>query len=99
KIDVLSYVRDNSVIIGVRDSGLGISPEDQKLLFQRGVRVQRTEYKKIKGSGLGLFIVKSVALRHGGDAWVESELGKGSVFSLSIPLKGANLVIPDENDG
>jgi signal transduction histidine kinase len=96
KVDVISYVRDGSVVIGVRDSGLGISPEDQKQLFQRGVRVHRQEYKKIKGSGLGLFIVKSVALRHGGDAWVESEMGVGSVFSFNIPLKGANLVIPDE---
>ena len=98
-VDVISYVRDNSVVIGVRDSGLGISPEDQKQLFQRGVRVQRPEHKKVKGSGLGLFIVKSVALRHGGDAWVESEMGVGSVFSFSIPLKGANLVIPDANAG
>jgi len=99
KVDVISYVRDGSVVIGVRDSGLGISPEDQKQLFQRGVRVQRAEHKKVKGSGLGLFIVKSVALRHGGDAWVESEMGVGSIFSFSIPLKGANLVIPDENAG
>ena len=97
KVDVIGYVRDGNVVIGVRDSGLGISPDDQKQLFQRGVRVPRQEHKQVKGSGLGLFIVKSVALRHGGDAWVESEIGVGSVFSFSIPLKGANLVIPDEN--
>ena len=59
--------------------------------------IARQEHKKIKGSGLGLFIVKSVAQRHGGDAWVESAENSGSTFSLSIPLKGANLVIPGDS--
>jgi signal transduction histidine kinase len=97
KIDVKAYCKDNSVIISVRDSGLGISPDQQKQLFQRHVRLARQENKKIKGSGLGLFIVKSVAQRHGGDAWVESAENAGSTFFLSIPLSGANLVIPSES--
>jgi signal transduction histidine kinase len=97
KIDVKAYCKDNSVIISVRDTGLGISPDQQKQLFQRHVRLARQENKKIKGSGLGLFIVKSVAQRHGGDAWVESAENAGSTFYLSIPLAGANLVIPGES--
>jgi signal transduction histidine kinase len=91
KIDVLVQMRENDVVISVHDNGLGISPENQKRLFQRHVRIVRQEYKKVKGTGLGLFIVKSVAQRHGGDAWVESSENVGSTFSFNIPLKGANL--------
>ena len=93
KVEVGMVVKDNSVVIGVHDNGLGISPENQKLLFQRHFRIARKEHRKIKGSGLGLFIVKSVAQRHGGDAWVESVEGQGSTFFFSIPLEGKNLVV------
>jgi len=75
------------VIFRVRDTGIGIAPADQARLFERfyrsggkGVTVQRT-------SGLGLSIVKSVADRHKGQVWVESQLGKGSTFFLELPLK------------
>ncbi|MCC6805405.1 MAG: PAS domain-containing protein [Anaerolineae bacterium] len=91
KIDVLVTRRDRDVVISVCDNGFGISPENQKRLFQRHVRIMRQEHKKVKGTGLGLFIVKSVAQRHGGDAWVESQENVGSTFSFNIPLKGANL--------
>jgi len=84
------------LIISVTDTGLGISPEDQKRLFQRHVRINREEHKRIKGSGLGLFIVRSVAQRHGGDAWVDSIQNVGSVFAFSIPLAGENLILPDQ---
>jgi signal transduction histidine kinase len=94
KVEVLVYLAAGSVIVSVRDNGYGISPEDQRQLFQRHVRLARPEHKRVKGSGLGLFIVKSVAQRHGGDAWVESQLGVGTTFSFSIPLKGANLIAP-----
>jgi signal transduction histidine kinase len=93
QVRVTAYTADNSVILAVSDTGYGISPENQKLLFQRHVRLARQEHKKVKGSGLGLFIVKSAAQRHGGDAWVESAEGKGSTFYFSIPLKGDNLVV------
>ncbi|MCC6613547.1 MAG: PAS domain-containing protein [Anaerolineae bacterium] len=78
----------DEVIIAVCDSGLGISPEDQQRLFQRHSRIVRQETKKVKGTGLGLFIVRSVALHHGGRAWVESELGQGSCFYMSLPIVG-----------
>ncbi|MDZ4770397.1 MAG: HAMP domain-containing sensor histidine kinase [Chloroflexota bacterium] len=76
----------------VSDNGLGIAPEDQKKLFQRHSRINREEYRRVKGTGLGLFIVRSVAQRHGGDAWVESTIGVGSTFAFYIPLQGANLI-------
>ncbi len=83
---------DDTVIISVRDSGLGISPENQTNLFERRVRIAREEHKRIKGSGLGLFIVRSAARRHSGDAWIESQPGEGSTFFISIPLTGDNLL-------
>lgn len=95
QVQVAAYTANNSVILAVTDTGYGISPDNQKLLFQRHVRLARQEHKKVKGSGLGLFIVKSAAQRHGGDAWVESEEGKGSTFYVSIPLKGDNLIVPN----
>jgi hypothetical protein len=83
---------NGQVQVKVHDNGLGIKPEDQKHLFERHVRLARQEHKRIKGSGLGLFIVRSVAQRHGGNAWVESKEGEGSSFCFSIPLEGGNLI-------
>lgn len=94
KVDVGVHCVNNEVHISVRDTGLGISADHQKQLFQRHVRLARQEHKKIKGTGLGLFIVKSVAQRHGGNAWVNSVEGEGSTFTMSIPLKDANLLVP-----
>jgi len=76
------------VILQVADNGFGISPDDQKRLFQRNVRLHRKEWKRIKGSGLGLFIVKNVARLHGGETWVESEENIGSTFYFAIPVRG-----------
>ncbi|MBZ0275188.1 MAG: PAS domain-containing protein, partial [Anaerolineae bacterium] len=96
KIEVGVKRENEQIVVSVRDTGFGISKENQKRLFDRHVRLARQEHKRIKGSGLGLFIVRSVAQRHGGDAWVESEEGQGSCFFLGIPLSGANLVVPTE---
>lgn len=82
-----------SILISVKDNGVGVAPEHFEKLFQRNYRVQRQD-KKVKGSGLGLFIVHSVARHHNGDAWVESVEGEGSTFYIRIPLSGANLPSP-----
>jgi two-component system, OmpR family, phosphate regulon sensor histidine kinase PhoR len=95
-IEVSVKCVDNNVVVLVHDTGLGISPQNQANLFERHVRIARQEHKKIKGSGLGLFIVRSAARRHNGDAWVESEENVGSTFYLSIPLDGPNLVTVKE---
>jgi signal transduction histidine kinase len=78
---------DEHIVVSVKDDGLGIKPEDMPRLFQRGVRPARAEFKRIKGTGLGLFIVRSIAQRHDGWAWVESELGAGSTFFFSISFR------------
>ncbi|QPC80976.1 HAMP domain-containing histidine kinase [Phototrophicus methaneseepsis] len=91
-VTVGADVRDQHVVIWVQDNGYGISEENLTKLFQRHFRIRRREHKRVKGSGLGLFIVRSVAIRHGGDAWVESIEGEGSTFYFKIPLKGENLL-------
>lgn len=83
---------DDLIEITVTDNGYGISEENRKYLFQRHYRIQRREHKRVKGSGLGLFIVRSVARQHGGDAFVHSIEGKGSTFGIRIPLAGDNLI-------
>jgi signal transduction histidine kinase len=91
-VDVALDLDSGSLIFTVKDDGYGIGSEDQKKLFGRNVRIYRKEWKRVKGTGLGLFIVKNVAQRHGGDAWVESAEGQGSTFRITIPLEGANLL-------
>ena len=90
-VEVGVHKRNEDVVLSVHDNGYGISAENQELLFQRHVRVRRKEHKRVKGSGLGLFIVRSVARRHGGEAWVESEEGAGSTFYIRVPI------LEDEN--
>jgi signal transduction histidine kinase len=83
---------DDYIVITVQDNGFGINEENLRHLFQRHFRIRRREHKRVKGSGLGLFIVRSVARQHGGDAFVESTEGEGSTFGIRIPLSGENLV-------
>lgn len=91
-VEVELSVKENSLLFRVADDGYGISPENQRKLFQRNVRIHRSEWRRVKGSGLGLFIVRNVARRHNGDAWVRSKEGEGSTFYLTIPLSGENMI-------
>ncbi len=79
--------RDEKIIFEIHDTGIGISPIDLPRLFEKFYRSTSREAKREKGTGLGLAIVKSIAERHHGRAWVESQLGKGSKFYLSIPVR------------
>lgn len=94
-IDLDLRLHRGNVVFSVQDDGPGISPTNQKRLFKRNYRIKRPEHQKIKGSGLGLFIVRGVAERHGGKAWVESVEGQGSTFGFNIPLSGANVIAPE----
>jgi signal transduction histidine kinase len=74
-----------NLLFSFRDFGIGISPVDKHRLFEKFFRSTSREAVDARGSGLGLAIVKSIAERHGGQVWVESQLGKGSVFYFEIP--------------
>lgn len=79
--------RSTNLIFEVADTGIGIAPVDQARLFEKFYRGARREARLQRGSGLGLAIVKSIAERHGGRVWVDSQLGKGSRFYLAIPIR------------
>jgi len=76
----------DSLTFAIQDSGIGIQKEDMKRLFEKFYRGTNREALVQRGTGLGLAIVRSIAERHGGRVWVESELGKGSTFYLLVPL-------------
>jgi signal transduction histidine kinase/DNA-binding response OmpR family regulator len=72
--------------VAVTDTGYGIAPEDQERLFTRFYRVDNSDTREIGGTGLGLSIVKAFVELQGGEVGVESERGKGSTFSFTVPL-------------
>jgi two-component system, OmpR family, sensor histidine kinase SenX3 len=75
------------VAVRVRDQGVGIPKVELKQIFKRFYRVTGPVATRVKGTGLGLYIVRSVAKRHGGRAWAESEgPGRGSTFVLQLPI-------------
>jgi signal transduction histidine kinase len=86
-VQVRVGVQREDVVFEVQDNGIGIAPADQPRLFEKFYRAGKKGDRKDVGSGLGLAIVKSIAERHGGRVWLDSFLGKGSTFYLSIPLR------------
>ncbi len=78
---------DHQNVISIQDSGAGIAQEEIPKVFNKFYRAKSARVNKTKGSGLGLTIAKSIVELHGGKIWVESEQGKGSVFSFTLPQK------------
>jgi signal transduction histidine kinase/HAMP domain-containing protein len=78
---------EDKVIFEIQDQGPGIAPLDIPRLFERGSLVSRNQDGYVKGGGLGLTIVKSIAEKHGGSVYVKSVLGRGSTFFLELPLR------------
>jgi len=82
--------------VSVRDTGPGISAADQAKLFQEFQQADNSITRKKGGTGLGLAISKRIIEMHGGRIWVESDIGKGSVFSFSVPVVAEKLGTSDE---
>ena len=76
----------DKINIKIKDTGYGIPDSDLPHVFDRFYRVRNNGHDEIEGNGLGLAIVKSTAKQHGGDVTVESEPGKGSCFTLTLPV-------------
>jgi PAS domain S-box-containing protein len=85
KVLVRVHTQPLGVVFQVIDNGIGISPMDLPRVFEKFYRGAQQASKDERGSGLGLAIVKSIAERHGGRVWAESQLGKGSSFYMAIP--------------
>jgi signal transduction histidine kinase len=86
EIDIEGFTQDNNVCIKVSDNGIGINRIDQKHIFDKFYRASTGNIHKFKGLGLGLYYVKKIAEAHGGDVTVSSKPGKGSTFTVFIPL-------------
>ncbi len=81
---------NNELIISVVDTGKGIPDVDQEKIFERFKQTGKQLKGKPKGTGLGLSICKEIVKYHGGRIWAESEMGKGSTFSFTLPVSTGN---------
>ncbi len=87
RVNVAAAPADGAVRIAVSDSGIGIAPEDQAAIFEEFRQVGADAAQKGEGTGLGLTLAKKFVELHGGTIWVESELGKGSTFTFTLPVR------------
>lgn len=102
KVEVLMHngsAGQKEVKISVTDTGPGISEQDQKKLFQAFSQVDDSPTRKTGGTGLGLSICQQLIQMHGGQIWVESEVGKGSTFHFTLPFYRPQKSDADNGDG
>lgn len=85
-ITISHEIKEKELVTHIKDTGVGISKENQKKLFEKFFRAKEKGTEEIQGTGLGLWIVKQLIEKMNGKIWVESEEGKGSTFSFSLPL-------------
>ena len=86
QIDLAVKRSGGTIVIAVRDYGIGIPAEYRVRIFERFYRVPTPENQRVPGAGLGLTLVAHIAEAHGGEVVVESEPGAGSLFSLHLPV-------------
>ena len=86
RVDVDAVRAAETVEISVSDTGIGIAPEDQEAIFEEFRQVGTDYAHKREGTGLGLTLTRKFVELHGGKIWVESELGKGSTFTFTLPI-------------
>jgi len=87
EINIKTKKEKNKIIMSISDNGIGMSPDQLKKIFQKFYRVPTGDIHNVKGFGLGLNYVKNIVKAHKWKIEVSSELGKGSVFNIFIPLK------------
>jgi len=85
-IEIEGTVSENIISVSISDNGIGISKNDQKHIFDKFYRASTGNIHKFKGLGLGLYYVKKIAVAHSGDVSVSSKPGKGSIFTLTLPI-------------
>jgi signal transduction histidine kinase/putative methionine-R-sulfoxide reductase with GAF domain len=87
RVDVSAKMDTDKVAIAVRDTGVGIAPEDQAALFEEFKQVGKDSTRKAEGTGLGLALTKRFVELHGGEIRVDSAPGKGSTFTVTLPVR------------
>ncbi len=85
QVEISARTTSDEVIVSVTDEGIGVAEQDRDRLFERFSRLDSRLVRQMKGTGLGLFICKSIVEAHGGRIWAEQALGSGSRFSFSLP--------------
>jgi len=86
-IDIWLKRKNKQVLFEIKDSGIGIPKSDQKHIFEKFFRARNISKKDTRGSGLGLYVCKSIIKKAGGKIWFESKLGKGATFYFTLPIK------------
>ena len=89
EVRITASMKGDRFTVGVTDTGPGIPAEEQQKIFQEFHQVDNSNTKRKGGTGLGLAIAKQIVEMHGGRIWVESSLGKGSTFSMELPIHAA----------
>jgi signal transduction histidine kinase len=84
---VAAELSDHRVLLSVADRGPGIAEEEQSRIFEKFYRAEASRHQ-IPGAGLGLVIAREIIQVHGGEIWVESKPGEGSVFRFALPISG-----------
>lgn len=87
EIKIKTFVTNECISVSVEDFGIGINAHDQKKIFEQFYRVEGTNESKFSGFGIGLFIASQIVQKHNGSITVQSNPGKGSVFSFSLPFE------------
>jgi two-component system, OmpR family, sensor histidine kinase VicK len=90
EVSVSLNSQSNRLVLGVHDTGIGIDPNEQKHLFQKFYRIDNSKTRNIGGTGLGLYLCRTIVELYNGRIWVESKSGEGSHFYISLPLLSAN---------
>ena len=96
EITVSTFNRSGKLFIAIEDKGMGMDPDTRRKVFDKFFRYSTGNIHNIKGFGLGLSYVKAIVLAHKGEVFVQSEVGRGSRFEISLPL--ADNGHPDDND-
>ena len=87
RVGVTTMAGADGITIAVSDTGIGIAPQDQAAIFEEFRQVGREDARKQEGTGLGLTLAKKFVELHGGRIWVESQVGQGSTFSFTLPVR------------
>jgi len=99
RVGVTATAAEKAITIAVSDTGIGIAPEDQAAIFEEFRQVGREDARKQEGTGLGLTLAKKFVELHGGRIWVESQVGQGSTFSFTLPVRPDGRSVSDPGGG